>query len=111
MESFFFNITDSRYKISEIFKKNDEYITRIDISNGVVFLDIALESTKVEEFPIKNLDRKVMISVVKRGTFNIYDETEEKNHLCKNSELSIFASSRQDIKLRFTENSKVINLF
>ena len=78
MESFFFNITDSRYKISEIFKKNNEYITRVDISNGVVFLDVALESAKVEEFPIKNLDRMVMISVVKCGTLNIYDKTEEK---------------------------------
>jgi len=111
MESFFFNITDSRYKISEIFKKNNEYITRVDISNGVVFLDVALESAKVEEFPIKNLDRMVMISVVKCGTLNIYDKTEEKNHLCKNSELSIFASSRQNIKLRFKENSKVFILF
>ncbi len=111
MESFFFNITNSRYKISEIFKERDEHITRIDISNGVVFLDVALKSTKVEEFSIQNLDRMIMISVVKRGTLNIYDKTEEKNHLCKNSELSIFASSRQNIRLRFEENSEIFILF
>ena len=111
MESFFFNITDSRYKISEVFTEGEEHITRVDISNGVVFLDIALESTKVEEFRIKNLDRMVMISVVKRGALNIYDATEEKNYICKNSELSIFASSRQDMKLSFEENSEVFILF
>ena len=111
MESFFFNITDSRYKISELFKEGDEHITRIDISNGVVFLDVALASTKAEKFPIKNLDRMIMISVVKRGTLNIYDEKEERNYLCKNAELSIFASSRQDMKLTFEENSEVFILF
>jgi AraC-like DNA-binding protein len=111
MESFFFNITDSRYKISEVFKEGDEHITRIDISNGVVFLDVALKSTKVEKFHINNLDRMVMISVVKQGALNIYDEKKEKKYICKNSELSIFASSRQDMKLIFEENSEVFILF
>jgi len=111
MESFFFNITDSRYKISEIFKEDDEHITRVDISNGVVFLDIALQSSEVEKFLIQNLDRMVMISVVKRGTLNIYDKKEKKKYHCKNSELSIFASSRQDIELTFEENSEIFILF
>lgn len=111
MESFFFNITESRYKISEIFKKNDEHITRIDISNGVVFLDIALDSSKVEEFHIKNLDRMVMISVVKRGTLSIHDKLEDETHLCRSSELSIYCSSRQDMKLSFEEDSEVFILF
>jgi len=42
MESFFFNITDRKYKISEIFKNKKEYINRVDISNGIVFLESKL---------------------------------------------------------------------
>ena len=111
MESFFFNITDRRYKISEIFKDNSEHITRVDISNGVVFLDISLADSQVEDVEIKNLDRMVMISLVRRGNLKIYDNTTKKETICKDNQLSIFCSSRQDLRLHVEKNSEVFILF
>ena len=111
MESFFFNITDTRYKISEIFKTPNERITRVDISNGIVFLDICVNSP--QSFHIKNLDRMVMISVVKRGSLNICDNLTECNFQAKDSEIDVYCSSRQDLTLKFGEEkeSEVFILF
>ena len=106
MESFFFNITDTRYKITEIFRKNSNHITRVDISNGVVFLNISLHVEQEKQFHIKNLDRMVMFSVIQNGTLNISDKISESQHLCKNGEIDIFCSSRQDMILTFEANKK-----
>ncbi len=104
MESFFFNITDTRYKITEIFKDTDEHITRVDISNGVVFLDISLNSS--QNFHIKNLDRMLMISVVKSGSLKVYDNLGKKNHKTKDGDITIYCSSRQDLTLSLNEDEK-----
>ena len=111
MESFFFNITDTGYKISEIFKNSNERIRRVDISNGVVFLDICVNSSR--EFNIKNLDRMLMISVVKRGSLNARDNVSEQNYKTKDGEISVYCSSRQDISLKFGQEgeSEVFILF
>jgi len=106
MESFFFNITDRRYKITETFKAQDEYIKRVDISNGVVFLDISLDSKNRLDFHIKNLDRMIMICVNKEGTLNIHDNIDSKTHSIQNSTISIYASSKQDISLSTKEGEK-----
>ncbi len=104
MESFFFNITDTRYKITEIFKDTDEHITRVDISNGVVFLDISLNSS--QNFHIKNLDRMLMISVVRSGSLKVYDNIEKKNYQTKEGDISIYCSSRQDLTLCLNDDEK-----
>ena len=46
MDSFFFNITDTKYKITKLFEEKNNHITRVDISNGVVFFDINLEKNE-----------------------------------------------------------------
>ncbi len=104
MESFFFNITDTRYKISEIFKASEERITRVDISNGVVFLDVCVNLPK--SFHIKNLDRMVMISVVKRGSLNICDNSTKHTFQAKDGNIDIYCSSRQDLTLEFGQEGE-----
>ncbi len=106
MESFFFNITDTNYKITKLFKQDSEHITRVDISNGVVFLDISLHSNKTLDFSIKNLDRMVMISVIKNGTLLLHNQTEDKLHVNKNGSVSIYASSRQNLTLNTNKGEK-----
>ena len=67
MDSFFFNITERRYKITDIFRQKEEYLRRVDISNGIVFVESQL-SQSTQTFHLKNLDRMVMIVMVKKGT-------------------------------------------
>jgi AraC-like DNA-binding protein len=109
MESFFFNITDTRYKVTKNFKKNDEHITRVDISNGVVFLDISLKSNQI--FHIKNLDRMAMFCVVKNGKLNIDDNISHKKYTIKNQTIKIYISSRQDLIFNVDAESEIFILF
>jgi len=102
MESFFFNITDTRYKKSIIYENEDEHLYKIDISNGVIFLDIDLKSSQT--YDIKNLDRMVMICVSKYGDLEINDHIENKTHIVKNSSVDIFCSSRQDLSINTSQN-------
>jgi AraC-like DNA-binding protein len=113
MESFFFNITDTRYKITPLLKKNSEHITRVDISNGVVFLDVSLNSNELLDFHIKNLDRMIMICVIKKGSLHVKNNLEKKNYVLKNGSISIYASSRQDLQLETKkyEKSDIFILF
>lgn len=90
MESFFFNTTNRSYKITE-----NQNFNRVDISNGIVFLDITLEA----KLHIKNLDRMVMIPVVKNGTLCIVDNLCKKEFISKNSSTEIYCSSRQDLSI------------
>ena len=106
MESFFFNITDISYKITNIYKKDDNYIKRVDISNGVVFLDINLKKHTNQEFEIKNLDRMVAICVIKNGNFNIKDNITNKNFKSKQNQIQIYCSSRQDFILELDQSDK-----
>ncbi len=53
MDSFFFNLTDTKYKTTKLFENKDEHITRIDISNSIVFFDINLLNNEDMKFPIK----------------------------------------------------------
>lgn len=106
MESFFFNITDTRYKITPLLKQNSEYITRVDISNGVVFLDIFLSSHEPLNFHIQNLDRMVMLCVAKNGSLHVRDNLQEKEYLTQEGTITIYASSRQNFTLQTKENEK-----
>jgi AraC-like DNA-binding protein len=84
MESFFFNITDKSYKITE-----NEDFKRVDISNGIVFLDIKTQA----QLHMKNLDRMVILTVTKNGKLTINDKVSKK------SQSNIYCSSRQDFTI------------
>ena len=103
MDSFFFNITDASYKITNIFENKKEHITRVDISNGIAFFDINLQSLKPRVFNIKNLDRMVVISVVKKGSFSLKDNSSNNFYTVKENNINIFLSSRQDFSLTIDE--------
>ena len=104
MDSFFFNITDTRYKITQIFQESHNHITRVDISNGIVFLDILLEDTQ-KEFTIKNLDRMIFIPVVIDGKITIMDNidnkenTNQQKYITKKDSMSLYCSSKQDFTI------------
>lgn len=103
MNSFFFNITDTSYKITKILENKKEHITRVDISNGIVFFDMHLNTSSKQEFHVKNLDRMIVIAVTKKGSFRIKDKIKNKNYKIKNDTITIFASSRQDLTLNVDE--------
>ena len=105
MESFFFNITDTRYKITELFRDKKEYLKRVDISNGIVFFGSNL-THKRKKIKLKYLDRMIMIVMVKKGIFSINDYIGNKNITIKAGEIGIFCSSRQDLSLNIEKSEK-----
>ena len=112
MDSFFFNITGSSYKQSYIFKNDNEYIKRVDISNGVVFYDIFTVKTK-KVIHIKNLDRIVIIPVVKEWLFYLKDNIKDTSYKLLANSMDIFLSSRQDLtfELNSSKKTKIFILF
>jgi len=110
MDSFFFNITHRSYKIFFLFQKNNSYIKRVDISNGIVFFDIFLEDQNEQSFNIKNLDRMVMIPTIIDGNLNIFDNIDKSNYNLKKDDIAIFCSSKQDIEFKI-KKSKRIKIF
>ena len=90
MDSFFFNITDTKYKKTKLFEDKNKHITRVDISNGVVFFDIDLQKNEEINFHIKNLDRMVIISTIQNGEITLNDKIKNQNFLCKKDEINIF---------------------
>lgn len=112
MESFFFNITDTKYKVTELFRCKEEYLSRVDISNGMVFLESKLFN-KSKQVHLKNLDRMVIIVMVKEGSLSINDHIDDKKDMLKKGEISIYCSSRQDMTFTIdqTKRSDVFILF
>lgn len=105
MDSFFFNITDTSYKITNILDNKNNHITRVDISNGIVFFDIHLDSLHVDkELHVKNLDRMVAIAVTKKGSFTIKDNISKEKYTSNN--INIFISSKQDLLLNINKNKE-----
>jgi len=103
MDSFFFNITDTSYKITKVYENKKEHITRVDISNGIVFFDIYLNSILPQEYKVTNLDRMVVIPVAKKGSFLIKDNISNNSYKIKENSINIFTSSRQDLSLKINE--------
>ncbi|WP_321779396.1 helix-turn-helix transcriptional regulator [Sulfurimonas sp.] len=106
MDSFFFNITDTSYKITKIYENKNEHITRVDISNGIVFFDMHLNPASTKEFKVKNLDRMVVIAVCKKGSFTLEDNIAKKTYGVKEDSINVFTSSRQDLTLKIQEGKK-----
>ena len=99
MESFFFNITESSNKIERLFKTKDEYITRVDISNGIVFLDIQLHPQEEFRYNFSNLDRMLCISVVYEGSIALFDKVAQQKYMLSAEHIDLLLSSRQDIEI------------
>jgi AraC-like DNA-binding protein len=112
MDSFFFNITDTRYKVTQLLKGEKEHLYRVDISNGIVFLESNL-SNLYQEITLENLDRMVMVVMVNRGEVSIVDHISKKNMVVKETEIGIFCSSQQDMTfvLKKYKNSDIFILF
>ncbi|QOP45384.1 helix-turn-helix transcriptional regulator [Sulfurimonas paralvinellae] len=112
MESFFFNITDASYKVTMEYENQEEYVKRVDISNGIVFYDIFLNSFGANQsFDIKNLDRLVAIIVVNQGNISLLDNISETNYLLKENTISIFESSRQNFSFMINSKIKIFAIF
>ena len=109
MESFFFNTTDNRYKRTALLNIKESHLDRVDISNGVVFLEGVLFN-KTKEIKIKNLDRLVMLVMIKEGNITINDKISNRKECLKQGDLGIYCSSRQDMLLTI-EKSKKTDVF
>jgi len=93
--------------------KGDEgYINRVDISNGVVFLESKLHN-KSAEIQLNNLDRMIMIVMVTKGKVSIENHINKEKFSIKSGEISLYASSKQDITLTMhkSEKSNIFILF
>jgi len=112
MDSFFFNITDTRYKITRLTEGERGHFKRVDISNGIVFLENKLSDCG-QEVRLKNLDRMVMIVMVHRGVLQIDDHLASRSVGVKEGEIGVFSSSRQDMTLSMPpcHNTDIFILF
>ena len=98
MESLFFNTPTQRYQCTELFKNSDEHLIKVDISNGIFFYDISLKN-RTKTIKLKNIDRMVMIPVLKRGGLTIKNHLEDKRYSIEENSVAIYCSSRQDFSL------------
>ena len=108
MESFFFNITDSSYKVEKLLDIDDvNYIKRVDISNGLLFLEINLQHNKqAGKYSFDNLDRMLVIAVVQDGDLELYDRISQKRYTLQNNTLDIYISSKQKIDISMKKDKK-----
>ena len=112
MDSLFFNITDTRYKISPFFDDKNSTLKRIDISNGVVFLEGTLFS-KGGFVQLNNLDAMVMIVMCRENSIKITNHISNEDFFLQEGEIGIFCSSKQDITMmpNQQEDTEVFILF
>ncbi|WP_297432539.1 AraC family transcriptional regulator [Sulfurimonas sp.] len=114
MESLFFNITDTSYRLTPLLgSEKNNYITRVDISNGIVFLNIALQSNEQRRYKVKNLDRMLVIVVTKKGSGVIQDHQTDKSYNFNENSINLFCSSKQDLTVEIDQNnpSEIFVLF
>jgi len=105
MESFFFNITERRYKVTDLFRDKQAYLKRVDISNGIVFIE-SKAYVNSKALKIKNLDRMVMIVMVKEGELLIEDHLSGNTESIKEGNIAIYCSSEQDLSFHIPEHEK-----
>jgi len=99
MESLFFNTPNQRYKIDKIFKYNNNYLNRVDISNGIFFYDGLVINKQIQ---LKNIDRMVMIVFTQNGSLKILNKIENKQKVVDKNSVGIYCSSRQDFLLEIS---------
>ena len=112
MNTLFFNITDRSYKQTIFYEKNNNYIKRIDISNGLVFFDLNINETFEKTININSLDKMIFIPIIKNGTLNIVDNISKKSYILNNN-ISMFCTNKQDltIKINKSQNNNMFVLF
>jgi AraC-like DNA-binding protein len=98
MESLFFNTPTQRYQQTEFFRHGDEHLLKVDISNGIFFYNISLKS-RTQTIKLKNLDRMIMIPMVKHGGLSITNHFDNKRDSIKENSIVIYCSSRQNFSL------------
>jgi len=99
MESLFFNITQTRYKITPIAPQTNGHFDRVDISNGMVFLEG--KQVQMQQMRFDYLDRMVMIVMVEKGKVEIVDhENRHHKETVESSQVAIFCSSRQHMSMQ-----------
>ena len=81
-------------------------MTRVDISNCIVFFDIHLNFSQGQVYHVKNLDRMIAIPVTKKGSFTMDDHIQKKCFEVKENSIDIFISSRQDLSLRIKKEQE-----
>jgi len=107
MKSFFFNIADSSYRAEQLLYKDDEnYIKKINISNGIVFLDIRLDCQEELIYRFNNLDRMLVISVVQNGCVQLTDRVSAQSYKLPQDSINMFVSSRQDIDMKLEQKGE-----
>ena len=112
MESLFFNITDTRYKVTEVVHTETSVFRRVDISNGVLFFEGKLVAHE-ERIRLQNIDAFVMVVLVRRGSCKIEDHLGGYSETTQEGRVLIFCSSRQDMTLTVpaSECAEVFVLF
>ncbi len=110
MDSFFFNITERCYKLTELFNLKEQHVNRVDISNGLVFFDIYLTLSEERVLKLKNLDRMNFIVSVRQGNCRIKDNLTNTDFRLREHQTSLFATSRQDMEITI-EHSKASEIF
>lgn len=110
MDSFFFNITERCYKLTELFNLKEQHVNRVDISNGLVFFDIYLTLSEERVLKLKNLDRMNFIVSVRQGNCRIKDNLTNTDFRLREHQTSLFATSRQDMEITI-EHSKTSEIF
>lgn len=113
MDSFFFNITDRCYKLTELFNQKEQHVNRVDISNGLVFFDISLSLSEERILKLKNLDRMNFIVSVRHGKCSIKDNLTNSDFKLRENNTYLFATSRQDmtITIEQAKHSEIFILF
>jgi len=107
MESFFFNITDTSYKVEKLLDIDENnYIKRVDISNGLLFLEISLLSESLSHYNFNNLDRMLVISVVESGEITLHDTAPQREYRVKENSIDIYISSRQQLEIKLKEGKQ-----
>jgi AraC-like DNA-binding protein len=86
LDSFFFNITDTSYKVTK---------NRVDISNGIVFI----HTKEKFSLTLKNLDRMLILTLPIKGSLTLHDNLTNQSYTSIKSD--IYLSSRQDIMIDF----------
>ena len=111
MESFFFNITDINYQKTALLKQKKSYVNRIDISNGIVFLECKLIQHHYE-LRLKNLDRMLLFVMVKKGSCTLKDHLSSFEESVKEGEIALYVSSKQEMTLGMqkSENTDIFIL-
>jgi len=112
MDSFFFNAGRKRYKITNLAVGKESYLQRVDISNGIVYIE-GKSYSKQDALKIRNLDRMVIIVMSIAGEVVITDSYRDSKESVKEGSIAIFCSSKQDLSFDFLKlkDSKFFILF